>query len=154
MRMFRRRASMTSTSRGPRADRRFGSDIERGPTVEEMSNSSHGERFRKTVERLAGEVNLLLKDQIALEELLGKPGSSFLRACFDGLMGDRLARLIRILEDDPRGAVSPAFTRFARCRPGDTPPRRAPPLSKPPNATAPHRGRQWGRSQNQERKRP
>jgi hypothetical protein len=53
-----------------------------------------------------------------------------------------------------RGAVSPTFTRFARCRPGDTPPRRAPPLSKPPNATGPHRGCQWGGLRTKERERP
>jgi hypothetical protein len=76
----------------------------------------HQKRFRKTVERLAGEVSLLLADQVALEELLEISAPTLIRVCFQALLGDRLARLIRILEDDKRKEVA-SFWYLLRCEP-------------------------------------
>jgi hypothetical protein len=79
-------------------------------------NDSHRERFKKAVERLAAEVSILLAEQVALEELLGTVPPLLIRVSADALMGDRLARLIRILEDDSRNEVA-SFWYLLRCEP-------------------------------------
>jgi hypothetical protein len=73
-------------------------------------------RFRKTVERLAGEVSILLAEQVALEEFLGINAPPLIRVCFNALLGDRLARMIRILEEDKRNEVA-SFWYLLRCEP-------------------------------------
>jgi hypothetical protein len=77
---------------------------------------SHRKRFKKTVERLAAEVSILLAEQVALETLLGGSAPPLIRVSFDALMGDRLARLIRILEEDRRNEVA-SFWYLLQCEP-------------------------------------
>jgi hypothetical protein len=84
--------------------------------IPKMTIPPHRERFRKTVERLAGEVSNLLADQVALEELLGINAPPLIGVCFNALLGDRLARLIRILEEDKRNEVA-SFWYLLRCEP-------------------------------------
>jgi hypothetical protein len=79
-------------------------------------SDSHKERFKKTVERLAAEVSILLTEQVALEELSGAVANQLVSVSQIALLGDRLARLIRILEDDSRREVA-GFWYLTRCEP-------------------------------------
>lgn len=81
-----------------------------------MPMQSHRKRFAKAVERLAGEVSILMADQAALEALLETNPPTLMRVCFQGLMGDRLARLIRILEVSKRNEVA-SFWYLLQCEP-------------------------------------
>ena len=80
-----------------------------------MNRPDYDERFRDVLERLLPETYNLMSVQAALEALNDHPtGSIILAQSFSALIGDRLARLIRILEDSEETA---SFWYLHRCEP-------------------------------------
>ncbi len=77
---------------------------------------AHTKRFWRTVRRLLAEVTWIRVEQRALERLVGTKtkGLDFFRVAHTALLGDRLLRLVRVLEDSTR--VS-SFWYLYRCAP-------------------------------------
>ena len=82
--------------------------MEQGPTFTA--------RYKRTVERVTTETCWLFIEQTALVALgaVDAHGLDFFRVAFTGLLGDRLLRLVRILEQDTRVA---SFWYLHRCNP-------------------------------------
>jgi hypothetical protein len=79
-----------------------------------MTKPDYEDHFRDTLERLLPETYNLMSDQAALEALMDHRTGAILAQSFSALMGDRLARLIRILEDSEETA---SFWYLHRCEP-------------------------------------
>ena len=75
---------------------------------------NYDDRFRDALERLLPETYNLLSVQAALEALMDHHTGVILAQSFSALMGDRLARLIRILESSDDTA---SFWYLHRCEP-------------------------------------
>jgi hypothetical protein len=73
-------------------------------------------RYKRTVERVTTEACWLYTEQSALIALgkVDAHGLDFFRVAFTGLLGDRLLRLVRILEENTRVA---SFWYLYRCSP-------------------------------------
>lgn len=73
-------------------------------------------RYKRTVQRVTTETCWLCTEQTALVALgeVEAHGLDFFRVAFTGLLGDRLLRLVRILEEDTRVA---SFWYLHRCNP-------------------------------------
>jgi len=80
------------------------------------TNQAFTARYRRTVERVTTETCWLCAEQTALVALgtVDAVGIDFFRVAFTGLLGDRLLRLLRILEEDTRVA---SFWYLHRCNP-------------------------------------
>ena len=83
-------------------------------TIALMANTY--DRFRDTLERLLPETYNLMSAQAALEALDGLLCGAILAQSFSALMGDRLVRLIRILENSDRTAT---FWYLHNCEPAN-----------------------------------
>jgi hypothetical protein len=81
-----------------------------------MTMPGYDDRFRDTLERLLPEMYNLMSVQAALEALKDHQTGVILVQSFSALMGDRLARLIRILEDSDRTAT---FWYLHNCEPAN-----------------------------------
>jgi len=81
-----------------------------------MIKPAYDDRFRDTLERLLPETYNLMSAQAALEALDGLQCGAILAQSFSALMGDRLVRLIRILEDSDRTAT---FWYLHNCEPAN-----------------------------------
>jgi hypothetical protein len=77
-----------------------------------MTKPAYEDNFRDTLERLLPETYNLMSDQAALEALMDHRTGVILAQSFSALSGDRLARLIRILEDSEQTA---SFWYLHRC---------------------------------------
>jgi hypothetical protein len=82
--------------------------------VDRMMKPDYDERFRDTLERLLPETYNLMSAQAALEVLMDHQSGVILAQSFSALMGDRLARLIRIFENSDDTAT---FWYLHRCEP-------------------------------------
>jgi hypothetical protein len=82
--------------------------------VDRMIKPDYDERFRDTLERLLPETYNLMSAQAALEVLMDHQSGVILAQSFSALMGDRLARLIRIFENSDDTAT---FWYLHRCEP-------------------------------------
>lgn len=76
----------------------------------------YDDRFRDTLERLLPETYNLMSVQAALEALMDHQSGVILAQSFSALMGDRLVRLIRILENSDGTAT---FWYLHRCEPAN-----------------------------------
>jgi hypothetical protein len=81
-----------------------------------MKKPDYDDRFRDTLERLLPETYNLLSVQAALEALMDHHTGVILAQSFSALMGDRLARLIRIFESSDDTA---SFWYLHRCEPAN-----------------------------------
>lgn len=81
-----------------------------------MKEPDYDDRFRDTLERLLPETYNLLSVQAALEALVDHHTGVILAQSFSALMGDRLARLIRIFESSDDTA---SFWYLHRCEPAN-----------------------------------
>ena len=79
-----------------------------------MTKPDYDDRFRDTLERLLPETYNLMSVQAALEALKDHQTGVILAQSFSALMGDRLARLIRIFENSDDTAT---FWYLHRCEP-------------------------------------
>lgn len=77
-------------------------------------NQQFSDRFKRTLSRLLNEVSWLRIEQTALERLEGKEvlELNFFRVAYVSLHGDRIIRLIRVLEDSKEVA---SFWYLHRC---------------------------------------
>jgi len=82
--------------------------------VASMTKPDYDDRFRDTLERLLPETYNLMSVQAALEALKDHQTGVILAQSFSALMGDRLARLIRIFENSDDTAT---FWYLHRCEP-------------------------------------
>jgi hypothetical protein len=82
------------------------------------THASFTARYKRTVDRVTRETSWLFTEQTALIALgpVRAHGLDFFRVAFTGLLGDRLIRLVRVLEDDTRVA---SFWYLHRCNPKD-----------------------------------
>jgi hypothetical protein len=73
-------------------------------------------RYKRTVKRVTTEASWLLTEQTALVALgrVDAHGLDFFRVAFTALLGDRLLRLVRVLEENTRVA---SFWYLHRCNP-------------------------------------
>lgn len=96
--------------------RRLTADIGRRERDLTMKSYTATARYKRTLQRITAEVSWLFTEQTALVALseVDAHGLDFFRVAFTALLGDRLLRLVRVLEEDSQVA---SFWYLHRCNP-------------------------------------